>query len=135
MADTPENETPDKQTEGQPGLVVAALSASCPKCGTKGMLFDGIAQFAKRCRVCGLDYTQFNVGDGPAAFLTLIIGTIIVILAIAVDFAWAPPLWVHAILWIPITAAAVIGSLRVAKAALLIAEYRRKAGEGRIKDE
>lgn len=128
-------DTPDKQTEGQPGLAAAALSASCPKCGTRGMLFDGVAQFARRCRVCGLDYTQFNVGDGPAAFLTLIIGAVIVVLALVVDFKFSPPWWVHVILWVPITAGAVIGSLRVAKAALLIAEYRRAAGQGRLKDD
>ncbi len=131
MTDGPE----PQDTEGQPGIVVAALSASCPKCGTKGMLFDGVARFAPRCRVCGLDYGQFNVGDGPAAFLTLIIGAVIVILAVWVELSWSPPWWVHVILWTPLTAVSVVYSLRVAKAVLLIAEYRRKAGLGRLKDE
>ena len=27
-----------------------------------------------RCRACGLDFAAFNVGDGPAAFLILIVG-------------------------------------------------------------
>lgn len=129
------SDLPDKPAEGQPGLAAAALSASCPKCGSRGMLFDGLVQFAQKCRVCGLDYTQFNVGDGPAAFLTLIIGTVIVILALVVDFKFSPPWWVHVLLWVPLTAGAVIGALRVAKAALLIAEFRRKAGEGRQKDK
>ena len=29
-----------------------------------------------RCRACGLDFARFNVGDGPAAFLTLIVGAL-----------------------------------------------------------
>ena len=64
---------PGPDTEGQPGIASAALFGLCPKCGSR-TLFGGVAQFAPRCRVCGLDFSSFNVGDGPAAFLTLIIG-------------------------------------------------------------
>ena len=119
-------------TEGQPGIALAALSGSCPKCGAR-TLFDGMINFAPKCRACGLDFSQFNVGDGPAAFLTLIIGAVIVILALVVDSAFQPPIWVHALLWIPLTALLVIGGLRGCKAWLLISEYRRSAGEGQIK--
>lgn len=90
-------------------------------------------RFAPKCRACGLDYTQFNVGDGPAGFLTLIVGALITILAVLVDLKLSPPLWVHVILWVPLTVLAVIATLRVSKAALLILEYRRGAGEGREK--
>lgn len=128
---------PPNNSEGQPGqsqqtAVAAALSGSCPKCGAR-TLFDGMINFAPKCRACGLDYTQFNVGDGPAAFLTLVIGAVIVVLALVTDSAFQPPLWVHALLWIPLTAGLVIGGLRGCKAWLLIAEYRRNAGEGQIK--
>ncbi|RDC60427.1 Cytochrome-c oxidase [Alteripontixanthobacter maritimus] len=92
-------------------------------------MFDGIVQFADKCRACGLDYTRFNVGDGPAAFLTLIIGAVLVGLALWLEVAMAPPFWVHMLLWIPLTVLAVLAGLRIAKAALLIAEYRNKAGE------
>jgi uncharacterized protein (DUF983 family) len=105
----------------------------CPRCGAK-TLFAGVAKFADTCRVCALDYTQFNVGDGPAAFLTLIIGALITGLALWLQIAVEPPFWVHVILWVPLTAALVVGGLRASKAWLLIAEYRRAAGEGRIKD-
>src|SRR3546814_13474361 len=85
----------------------------------------------RSCRACGLDLSNFNVGDGPAAFLTLIIGAVITALALLVDAAFRPPLWVHALLWVPLTAAAVVGSLRLSKAALLVPEFRHKAAEGR----
>ena len=75
------------------------------------------------------DYERFNVGDGPAAFLTLIIGALITGLAIWLDAAVRPPFWVHILLWVPITIGAVLAGLRVSKALLLIAEYRNKAGE------
>ncbi len=111
---------------------MAALSGSCPKCGAR-TLFDGIINFAPKCRACGLDFTQFNVGDGPAAFLTLIIGAVIVILALVTDSAFQPPWWVHMLLWLPLTAGLVIGGLRGCKAWLLISEYRRGAVEGQTK--
>jgi uncharacterized protein (DUF983 family) len=119
-----------QNTEGQPGLVSAALFGLCPRCGAR-TLFDGVARFAPRCRACGLDFSTFNVGDGPAAFLTLIIGALIVALAIGLELAAHPPFWVHAILWVPITAAAVVWGLRAGKGALLAAEFKRRAGEHR----
>ena len=116
-------------SKGQPGLAEAALFGLCPRCGGR-TLFAGPTRFAERCRACGLDLTRFNVGDGPAAFLTLGIGAIIVALALWLQLAAEPPWWVHAILWLPLTVLGVVLGLRVAKAALLQSEYRNKAGEG-----
>lgn len=121
------------ENRGQPGIAMAALFGLCPRCGGR-TLFAGVAQFAPRCRACSLDFAQFNVGDGPAAFLTLVIGALIVGLALWVEVAWHPPFWVHAILWVPLTTLAVIWGLRAGKAALLAAEYLRKAKEAGGKD-
>jgi uncharacterized protein (DUF983 family) len=115
-------------TKGQPGVAAAALFGLCPQCGAKG-LFGGIASFAPRCRACGLDYARFNVGDGPAAFLIMVIGAVVVGLALWVEFSFDPPIWVHAVLWAPVITAATLGGLRLTKAALLITEYRRNARE------
>jgi uncharacterized protein (DUF983 family) len=122
--------TGDPSSKGQPAFGEAALFGLCPKCGAK-TLFAGITAFAPRCRVCGLDISRFNVGDGPAAFLTLIVGTLIVGLALWLQLSVEPPWWVHVLLWVPLTIAGVVGGLRLAKAALLYAEYRNSAGEGR----
>jgi len=126
-------EKDNSNSEGQPGLVPAALFGLCPKCGARA-LFDGIAQFAPRCRGCGLDFSGFNVGDGPAAFVTMIIGGLIVGLALWLEVAWHPPFWLHALLWVPLTTLGVIWGLRAGKAALLAAEYQRGAKEAGRKD-
>ena len=102
----------------------------CPRCRAR-TLFDSVISFAPQCRACGLDFSRFNVGDGPAAFLTLIIGALVSALAIWLQLAAEPPFWVHIVLWVPLTTAAVIVGLRASKAKLLAAEYRRKAGEAR----
>ena len=108
----------------------AALAGNCPRCGAQG-LFDGWVGFAHRCRSCGLNLDSFNVGDGPAAFLIFIVGTITVVGALVTDGVFSPPWWVH-LVWIPVTAALTIGGLRVSKAWLLAQEYRHRAREGRI---
>ncbi len=80
---------------------------------------------------CGLDFDAFNVGDGPAAFLILIVGAIVVGGAITLELAAEPPYWVH-LIWIPVAALLTIGGLRLGKAALLAQEYRHRAREGKI---
>jgi uncharacterized protein (DUF983 family) len=119
---------------GQLGIAKAALFGLCPQCNSR-TLFQSITNFADKCSVCSLNYRSFNVGDGPAALLTLAIGAIIILLALTLDVAVRPPFWVHALIWVPVTATLVFVSLRMAKAALLILEYRNKAGEGVIDDK
>ena len=121
-------------TKGQPPIGRAALFGLCPECGAQ-TLFDGPVKFAPRCRVCTLDFESYNVGDGPAAFLTMIIGALLIVLALALDSAVAPPLWVHILLWVPLTVVAVVYGLRVAKAALLASEHQRSAAEARLADD
>ena len=119
---------PAQSIEGQPSIAKAALFGLCPQCGHK-TLFAGLGQFADSCANCGLDFSSYNVGDGPAALLTMGIGTLIILLALVVDSVFHPPFWVHVIIWVPFTAALTVISLRMAKAALLAAEHRNRARE------
>jgi uncharacterized protein (DUF983 family) len=88
-------------------------------------------RFAPNCRSCGLDFDGFNVGDGPAAFLILIVGAILTVLAVVTDLNLFPPWWVH-LVWIPVGLALTLGGLRLAKAGLIAQEYLHRAREGRI---
>jgi len=114
-----------------PTIAQVALKGLCPRCG-KPTLFAKWSNFADRCPNCGLDFAKFNVGDGPAAFLTLILGAVVVALAITLELKVHPPLWLHMLIWIPVTLAGVIWSLRLAKGALMSAEFRNAAREGKI---
>ena len=116
----------------EPTIALAGLQGLCPRCGARTLFGRHWIKFDPACTACGLDFTAFNVGDGPAAFLTLILGTIITAAAVVLQVAASPPFWVH-LIWVPVTLAGVIGSLRIAKAALLWAEYRNRASEGRLK--
>jgi uncharacterized protein (DUF983 family) len=121
--------TSDKPAN-EPSSLKAALAGECPRCGAR-TLFEGWVRFANKCRSCGLDFDSFNVGDGPAAFLIFIVGTITVVGALVVDGAFSPRWWVH-LVWIPVATALTIGGLRVSKAWLLAQEYKHRAREGRI---
>ena len=72
MSEAPENGA------AAPSLAAATFQGLCPNCGAR-TLFGGLARFASKCRACGLDFESYNVGDGPAAFLILIVGAIVAV--------------------------------------------------------
>ena len=113
----------------QPTRAAAALQGLCPRCGARS-LFAGPVAFAPACSSCGLDFAAFNVGDGAAAFLILIVGAILVVGAIWLELALSPPYWVH-LIWIPIGIALTVGGLRIGKALLIFQEYSQGAREGK----
>ncbi len=119
--------------ERQLALLPAAFFGYCPRCDER-TLFDrvmigGGANFAPKCTHCDLDYDSFNVGNGPAAFITFLMGALMVTLALSLELSLHPPFYVHVLLWVPLTIVMTIVSLRVAKGVLITLEYRNKAKE------
>ena len=117
--------------EGRPTIARAALFGLCPQCSARTR-FAGWLRFAPRCRACGLDYAAFNVGDGAAALVILVVSAIIVPAALVLHFGLHPPLLVELLLWPVVTTALTIALLRIAKGALIAAEFQRDAREGRL---
>jgi len=111
--------------------IVAGLKGCCPRCG-KGRLFSGLLTIAPRCGVCDLDYSFADAGDGPAVFVILIIGFVVVGLALWMEVSFNPPLWLHFLLWVPLTVVLSIGGLRLIKGVLITLQYANKAAEGRL---
>lgn len=111
--------------------VGAAMRGRCPRCGN-GALFSGFLDTAPSCKACGLDYRFIDSGDGPAVFIILIVGFVIVGLALFVEVSYQPPLWLHALLWLPLTLILCIGSLRPLKGLMIGLQYKHKAEEGRL---
>ena len=70
----------------------AGLMCRCPRCG-KGKLFRGFLGLPERCETCGLDYAFVDAGDGPAVFIILIAGFIVVGSALLVEVTYQPPFW------------------------------------------
>ncbi len=74
--------------------------------------------------MCDLDLHAEDVGDGPAAFVILILGALIVFAAAMVELKAAPPIWVHLVLWPPIALGGTILLQRRLKAWLIAMQYR-----------
>ena len=111
--------------------VKVGLAGRCPRCG-EGRLFKGFLAVGDRCHNCRLDYAFADAGDGPAVFVILIIGFIVVGLALWMEVSLNPPLWVHFMLWIPLTLVLSLTALRLIKGLLIALQYRNKAAEGRL---
>lgn len=110
---------------------VTGLRGVCPRCG-EGRLFKGFLGLQPGCDRCGLDYSFIDAGDGPAVFVIFIVATVVVCLAIAVEFTLAPPLWVHVLIWWPTIVLMCLGLLRPIKGLMVAMQYALKAAEGRV---
>ena len=123
--------TEDKALYPDLPVTQTGMRGKCPRCG-QGRLFKGFLDVQPRCMNCGLDFSFADSGDGPAVFIMMIVGFIVVGLALFVEFTFHPPYWVHAILWIPLVLGLSIGLLRPLKGLLIAQQYRHRAQEGRL---
>jgi uncharacterized protein (DUF983 family) len=112
-------------------LLKAGLGCRCPRCG-KGNVFKGFLDFNSGCSECDLDFSGFENGDGPAVFIILILGFIVVGLALVVEVNYEPPLWLHALLWGPMIIGGSIGMLRPMKGLMIAVQYFHNAKEGEL---
>ena len=83
------------------------------------------------CPQCRLDLSAADSADGPAVFIIFIVGALVVPLALLTEMWFAPPIWVHAVVWGPIILGASIGLLRPAKAIMIALQYKHQSGETR----
>lgn len=111
--------------------VVAGLCCRCPRCG-KGKLFAGFLSLKPRCDRCGLDYAFIDSGDGPAVFIILLAGFVVVGCALIVELKYQPPFWIHAVLWGPLILATTLLPLRPMKSLLIALQFHHKAAEGQL---
>lgn len=121
----------DEQVGPLERAIVRGLRGRCPRCG-EGHLFQGFLGLKSSCEHCGLEYGFADAGDGPAVFGILIGGFIVVFAALMVEFAYQPPYWVHAALWVPLIFIVTLGPLRPLKGVLIALQYHHKAAEGRL---
>ncbi len=110
---------------------LTGVMGRCPRCG-RGKLFDGFLAVAPRCGICGLDFGFSDSGDGPAVFVSLFGGFIVLGAALWTELAFEPPFWVHLIIFLPMTLIVCLGLLRPLKGLLIALQYRNKAEQGRL---
>lgn len=111
--------------------IKAGLKGCCPRCG-RGKLFEGLLKIKPKCSACGLDYSFADAGDGPAVFVMLIAGFLIIGMALWFDSTFHPPVWLHALIWIPVAVIISLLLLRKMKGIMITLQYSNDASEGRI---
>jgi len=90
----------------------------CPNCG-RGKLFRAFLKVVDRCEVCGTELFHQRADDAPPYFVILITGHLVVPIALIVETELSPPLWLHAVIWGPLTVALVLGLLQPVKGAIV----------------
>ena len=103
-----------------------ALRGVCPRCG-QGRLFRGLLTVVDRCTACGLDLRGNDAGDGPAVFVILGLGAIVMGLVFWVEFRFEPPWWLHVLIWLPLTFGGAVWLLRLLKALLIAQQYTHRS--------
>lgn len=121
--------------EMRPSPLSAGMRCRCPKCG-QGQLFKSAfnLDLEQACPKCGLSYKFIDTGDGPAVFVIMGLGFVMLGAALILEFAVHPPIWVHGLLWVPTTFALAFGLLRPLKALLIALQFRHKASHGLLPD-
>lgn len=115
----------DRKTKGQPGITQAALFGSCPRCGARS-IWEGPAALGARCTACGLDIAALEP-RGRALYLVVLPVTLLLVLAaVKLDDLVRLPVWALILLWGALVPLCVIGALRFAKAAVLLARIDKE---------
>ena len=114
----------------KPNPLLAGLRGRCPDCA-EGLLFKGFLTVSPSCESCGFDLAKADSGDGPAVFVILIAGCVVAFSALFVEIAYRPPIWLHMVLWLPLTLLLCLGLLRPLKGLMLGAQFAHKASETR----
>ena len=110
------------------------LAGHCPRCG-RGKLFSGYLTLAPHCSNCALPFDFADAGDGAAWFVMLLVGFVGVGSILAIEAAYSPPYWVHALIAIPLLVILPLILLRPIKGILVCQQYLTKAQVGRVDAE
>ena len=78
------------------------LLCRCPACA-RTRLFRGYLRVVDRCAHCGAPLGSARADDAPPYFTILVVGHVIVLGMLTLERAAAPPLWMHAAIWLPLT--------------------------------
>ena len=122
---TDTDQFPDRPT-GE--LIRLGLKGRCPRCGT-GQIFSSYLKIAEACPACGLGLAGHDVGDGPVVPAMLVIGAMFVGLVLVTELWWAPPAWLHVILWAPLITGLVLWTLPRLKGVAVALQHRSRSTE------
>ena len=93
-------------------------ACKCPACGNASA-FAGYLRVTPVCASCGTQLDDLRADDAPPYFTIFLVGHIVIPLMLILERAYAPPTWVHMVLWLPLIVVMALGFLRPIKGATL----------------
>ncbi len=105
--------------------ILRGASLRCPNCGAR-TLFSSYLKVSNACAACGEELRHHRADDAPPYFTILIAGHIIVPLLMTVELLYEPPLWLHFLIWLPLTVILSLALLPVVKGALVGLQWALK---------
>ncbi len=103
-------------------------SGRCPRCG-KGALFGRFLKMQSHCPACNQAFEPYRADDAPAYFTIFAVGHIVVPLVLIVErYGQQPPLWFHALLWLPLSVLLALYLLPHIKGAVIALLWAHRIG-------
>lgn len=102
--------------------MLRGMKGLCPNCG-QGRLFGSFLKVNAECPSCGEALHHHRADDFPAYLVIVIVGHIVVPMVLALETAYAPPYWLHALLWLPLTLGLCLVLLQPVKGAVVGAQW------------
>ena len=90
----------------------------CPACG-EGKLFRKYLKVVDRCDKGGEEMHHHRADDAPPYFTIFIVGHFIVGGILVLEKTYAPPTWLHLVIWLPLTLLMCLWFLPRTKGALV----------------
>jgi uncharacterized protein (DUF983 family) len=114
---------------GRPNPLVAGLLGRCPNCG-EGPLFEGFLKVSARCEACGFNLAKADSGDGPAVFVILAAGFLVGFAFLITSISHPDmPVWLHLVIWLPLTIIVCLVLLRPFKGVLVAMQFANRASQ------
>jgi uncharacterized protein (DUF983 family) len=90
----------------------------CPNCG-QGHMFGSFLKVADACDHCGEELVHQRADDFPAYLVMVVVGHLVVPAILAIETAYAPPVWLQLAVWLPVTLFASLALLQPTKGAIV----------------
>lgn len=103
--------------------LLRGASCTCPQCG-EGRLFRKFLKVTDQCSSCGEALHHHRADDMPAYIVMSIVGHIVVALVLWAEFRYAPPVWVHWLLWLPLTMLLTLVLLQPVKGTIVALQWK-----------
>jgi uncharacterized protein (DUF983 family) len=78
------------------------MMCRCPSCG-EGRLFTSYLKVTPACDHCGEVLSHHRADDAPPYLTIMVVGHIVVPMLMWLELRYEPALWIHFVIWLPLT--------------------------------